>query len=1182
MAKPQSSTADALSPFLDQVQSVSVTSLETRTTMEWPASLGINIEATALAGAVYRGDQVVVERLAKFSANGSLAGRFLFGGEISIDAAPTTEDWIQHSGVTLRGAGHSAMAFTNWSGAQFIRSGPRLLQIGYDTYSKDFPTSIEFPGGTRITEDGSLGIGVGVPATALHVSSKGDQVRIEHPGGGFLGIEVGPFGNAQFSTTGGEMTIAGVLNTPTLNAGAVNVSHLHTSTQVLDKTLSLSGVVSMAARAAYVRSEVADVTGAASVSLVVNELMDEAGARVFEDSDDVTVYWVDRAAGVDVEHAMTGTVTFVSRDASVYPGQQTYTFAPTEFDGDASPFEATTIPARAIAKRGEVGYIKMLNGLPAIKLGVLNIARVDGTPKQSSMWSDDGRIVITENDDGGYGVDFGYVSSFPHFSMAGRDTRYRTAATGVQIETVDSDDDGIGDTHTVAFGMSDNRRLYWHLDETADPVNSVLEINATSLQVGGVDVTLSGVVPNTAPAAGQILVGNAGGTAYAPVSMSGDATLASTGALTIANNAVSLGKMAQMATASLLGRSTSGTGNVEVLSAATAKTLLSLNNVENTALSTWAGSSNITTVGTLTGLTTSGKATISATLTDYASAIYVGATWDTPGGGYAVQGVITRTGTQSAAIGVGTLGQAYYAATAGTTQKLVGLYGRTQITGATAAGAISNAWGMWIDAPTRHATATTAVTAGKGIHISNQGGAWITNSYGLYLDAQSGSATKSYAIYSNGGESYHAGDIGIGNPALANTKAYVYKGGTNTGLDHIALRAGADRVENVGASNNNVGVYAAAGASGSANTGTLYGNFTVVGYNGSGTVSAAYGHWIQQGPTSGTITAMSGLTIANQGNAAGAIGTRYGVQIGTLDNIATVTTLHALTIGAQTAAAGTTKYGIFIGNISGASVNNYSIYTSTGAVRFNDRLEVYGSVAASKQLVVRGAAAQSGNLIEWADSAGTAYGAITSAGYFGIGTASPSSAFEMHATTIARIYRYANPGNLQLYRGNGTQASPTQVLTGEAVGQLTFVGYGTGGWPSTASAQIRAVALENFTSTAAGMSVEIRTAPIGSTTAATRATFDTAGLTLPDAHDIVTGTTTGTKVATGTTQKLAFHGAAPVVQRAGAAQAAVGTTAATQTTPWGFSTQAQADGIITLLNELRAALVEKGLIKGAA
>lgn len=54
----------------------------------------------------------------------------------------------------------------------------------------------------------------------------------------------------------------------------------------------------------------------------------------------------------------------------------------------------------------------------------------------------------------------------------------------------------------------------------------------------------------------------------------GDAT--GNTALTIANNAVTLGKMATMSTASLLGRNTGGTGNPEVLSAATARTLLNI------------------------------------------------------------------------------------------------------------------------------------------------------------------------------------------------------------------------------------------------------------------------------------------------------------------------------------------------------------------------------------------------------------------------------------------------------------------------------------------------------------------------------------------------------------------------------------------------------------------------------
>lgn len=56
----------------------------------------------------------------------------------------------------------------------------------------------------------------------------------------------------------------------------------------------------------------------------------------------------------------------------------------------------------------------------------------------------------------------------------------------------------------------------------------------TAATTAATSYTSSTVVPSTTPTAGQILVGNAGGTAYAPVSASGDATLASTGALTLA------------------------------------------------------------------------------------------------------------------------------------------------------------------------------------------------------------------------------------------------------------------------------------------------------------------------------------------------------------------------------------------------------------------------------------------------------------------------------------------------------------------------------------------------------------------------------------------------------------------------------------------------------------------------
>ncbi len=44
------------------------------------------------------------------------------------------------------------------------------------------------------------------------------------------------------------------------------------------------------------------------------------------------------------------------------------------------------------------------------------------------------------------------------------------------------------------------------------------------------------------------------------------------------------------------------------------------------------------------------------------------------------------------------------------------------------------------------------------------------------------------------------------------------------------------------------------------------------------------------------------------------------------------------------------------------------------------------------------------------------------------------------------------------------------------------------------------------------------------------------------------------------------------------AAAAVATTGATQTSPFGFTTAAQANNIITLLNQIRGALVAAGLM----
>jgi len=80
---------------------------------------------------------------------------------------------------------------------------------------------------------------------------------------------------------------------------------------------------------------------------------------------------------------------------------------------------------------------------------------------------------------------------------------------------------------------------------------------------------------------------------------------------------------------------------------------------------------------------------------------------------------------------------------------------------------------------------------------------------------------------------------------------------------------------------------------------------------------------------------------------------------------------------------------------------------------------------------------------------------------------------------------------------------------------------------------------------------------------------------------VVSAGTDGATFGETTKDKISFYGVTPIVQRSGAAQAAVTTTASQTTTPYGYSTSTQADAIVTLVNEIRAALVAVGMIKGS-
>ena len=97
----------------------------------------------------------------------------------------------------------------------------------------------------------------------------------------------------------------------------------------------------------------------------------------------------------------------------------------------------------------------------------------------------------------------------------------------------------------------------------------------------------------------------------------------------------------------------------------------------------------------------------------------------------------------------------------------------------------------------------------------------------------------------------------------------------------------------------------------------------------------------------------------------------------------------------------------------------------------------------------------------------------------------------------------------------------------------------------------------------------------------------------------IRNTDKGLLLGTNSGQKVGLHGATPTARRTGAAQAAVTATGAAVTTADGSdagTTQTLANALkvqgnanhadiaalIVLVNELRAALVEKGVVKGAA
>lgn len=124
----------------------------------------------------------------------------------------------------------------------------------------------------------------------------------------------------------------------------------------------------------------------------------------------------------------------------------------------------------------------------------------------------------------------------------------------------------------------------------------------------------------------------------------------------------------------------------------------------------------------------------------------------------------------------------------GTVTTAVGLYAKTNLNNAGAT--FTNNIG--VDAYTYMGAGTITNNIGLRVRTPSVAGGTMTNNYGIYLDNQANATTNNYAIYSLGGQSYHAGKFGLGlvtSPTVllhqdngtASSSAHKFTAGTTTG-----------------------------------------------------------------------------------------------------------------------------------------------------------------------------------------------------------------------------------------------------------------------------------------------------------------------------------------------------------------------------------------------------------------
>ena len=279
---------------------------------------------------------------------------------------------------------------------------------------------------------------------------------------------------------------------------------------------------------------------------------------------------------------------------------------------------------------------------------------------------------------------------------------------------------------------------------------------------------------------------------------------------------------------------------------------------------------------------------------------------------------------------------------------------------------------------------------------------------------------------------------------------------------------------------------------------------------------------------------------------------------------------------------------------------------------------ISASAATSKPMALQAAATQTANVLEVQSSSGSTNFLVKADGsaQFDFGSSGKIGAFPFFGATFLGLLKVSTDASTSLLLssvpslGFGPGGAPgiDTTLTRLAAGVFNIASGGLGVNTATTFGTVQKLAVNAHTTAdntanailsasastskalvvqaAASQSAQLLEAQ--SSAGATVWSVSAAGaqstgtVTLQDAANIAVGTSTGSKIGTATSQKIGFYNVTPIVQPSGASQAAVATTAATNTTPYGYTTAAQADALVTLVNKIRTDLVSLGLIKGSA